>query len=170
MSNLVQILLNSLRTITTVETPTQSAGAFNSTFRKRSSNRTELAAARREGTRFMLRRPRSNQQETRAQYVAPGLLLQRLSPTPCTQSLRFTDTFVTRAGPSNPWSCFACRAFNRRTNASRTFLERQQMTEADDKSVGMVRVTVKLGPDQYDELFQYVREVGGWFDGERVLP
>jgi hypothetical protein len=35
------------------------------------------------------------------------------------------------------------------------FLERQQMTEAEDKSVGMVRV-----PDQYDELFQYVREVG----------
>jgi hypothetical protein len=24
----------------------------------------------------------------------------------------------------------------------------------------MVRVTVKLQPDQYDELFQYVREVG----------
>jgi hypothetical protein len=24
----------------------------------------------------------------------------------------------------------------------------------------MVRVTVKLRPDQYDELFQYVREVG----------
>jgi hypothetical protein len=34
------------------------------------------------------------------------------------------------------------------------------MTEAEDKSVGMVRVTVKLRPDQYDELFQYVREVG----------
>ena len=34
------------------------------------------------------------------------------------------------------------------------------MTGAEDKSVGMVRVTVKLRPDQYDELFQYVREVG----------
>jgi hypothetical protein len=34
------------------------------------------------------------------------------------------------------------------------------MTEEEDKSVGMVRVTVKLRPDQYDELFQYVREVG----------
>jgi hypothetical protein len=40
------------------------------------------------------------------------------------------------------------------------FLERQQMKEAGDKSGGMVRVTVKLQPDQYDELFQYVREVG----------
>jgi hypothetical protein len=34
------------------------------------------------------------------------------------------------------------------------------MKEAGDKSGGMVRVTVKLQPDQYDELFQYVREVG----------
>jgi hypothetical protein len=40
------------------------------------------------------------------------------------------------------------------------FLERQQMTEAEGKSVSMVRVTVKLRPDQYDELFQYVREIG----------
>ena len=40
------------------------------------------------------------------------------------------------------------------------FLERQQMKEAGDKSGGMVRVTVKLQPDQYDELFRYVREVG----------
>ena len=40
------------------------------------------------------------------------------------------------------------------------FLERQQMKEAEDKSVGMVRVTVKLRPNQYDELIQYVREVG----------
>jgi hypothetical protein len=34
------------------------------------------------------------------------------------------------------------------------------MQEAGDKSGGMVRVIVKLQPDQYDELFQYVREVG----------
>jgi hypothetical protein len=34
------------------------------------------------------------------------------------------------------------------------------MKEAGDKSGGMVRGTVKLQPDQYDELFQYVREVG----------
>jgi hypothetical protein len=34
------------------------------------------------------------------------------------------------------------------------------MTEAEDKSVAMARVTVKLRPDQYDELFQYMREVG----------
>jgi hypothetical protein len=34
------------------------------------------------------------------------------------------------------------------------------MTEAEGKSVSMVRVTVKLRPDQYDELFQYVREIG----------
>ena len=40
------------------------------------------------------------------------------------------------------------------------FLETQQMTEAEGKSVSMVRVTVKLRPDQYDELFQYVREIG----------
>jgi hypothetical protein len=40
------------------------------------------------------------------------------------------------------------------------FLERQQMREAEHKSSGMVRITVKLQPDQYDELFQYVREVG----------
>jgi hypothetical protein len=39
-------------------------------------------------------------------------------------------------------------------------LERRQMTEAQDKSIGMVRVTVKLRPDQYDELSQYVRKVG----------
>jgi hypothetical protein len=31
------------------------------------------------------------------------------------------------------------------------------MTEAEGKSVS---VTVKLRPDQYDELFQYVREIG----------
>jgi hypothetical protein len=122
VSNFVQILLNSLRRIRTIETPTQSARAFNSTFRMTSSNRTKLAAERRESTCvFMLRRSCSNRQETRAQYVAPRLLLQRSSPTPCTQSLRFTDTFVTPAGPSNPWSCFACRAFNRRTHASRAF-------------------------------------------------
>jgi hypothetical protein len=34
------------------------------------------------------------------------------------------------------------------------------MKEAEHKSSGMVRITVKLQPDQYDELFQYVREVG----------
>jgi hypothetical protein len=34
------------------------------------------------------------------------------------------------------------------------------MTEAEGKSVSMVRVTVMLQPDQYDELFQYVREIG----------
>jgi hypothetical protein len=34
------------------------------------------------------------------------------------------------------------------------------MQEAGDKSGGMVSVIVKLQPDQYDELFQYVREVG----------
>jgi hypothetical protein len=34
------------------------------------------------------------------------------------------------------------------------------MKEAEHKSSGMVRITVKLQHDQYDELFQYVREVG----------
>ena len=47
--------------------------------------------------------------------------LTEIEPHPRTPSLRFTDTSVTRAGPSNPWSCFVCRAFNRRTHASRTF-------------------------------------------------
>ena len=34
------------------------------------------------------------------------------------------------------------------------------MTKAQDKSAGMVRVTVKLRPDQYDELFRHVRKIG----------
>jgi hypothetical protein len=34
------------------------------------------------------------------------------------------------------------------------------MTDARDKSAGMVRITVKLRPDQYDELFRHVREIG----------
>jgi hypothetical protein len=36
----------------------------------------------------------------------------------------------------------------------------EEMTKAQDKSAGMVRITVKLRPDQYDELFCYVRELG----------
>ena len=31
------------------------------------------------------------------------------SPTPCTSTLRFTDTSVTCAALSNPWLCFARR-------------------------------------------------------------
>ena len=34
------------------------------------------------------------------------------------------------------------------------------MTDARDQSAGMVRITVKLRPDQYDELFRHVREIG----------
>ena len=34
------------------------------------------------------------------------------------------------------------------------------MTVARDKSADMVRITVKLRPDQYDEVFRYVREIG----------
>ena len=34
------------------------------------------------------------------------------------------------------------------------------MTDARDKSAGMVRITVKLRPDQYDEVFRHVREIG----------
>jgi hypothetical protein len=34
------------------------------------------------------------------------------------------------------------------------------MTGAKDKSAGMVRITVKLRPEQYDHLFRYVRQVG----------
>jgi hypothetical protein len=30
----------------------------------------------------------------------------------------------------------------------------------DEKSAGMVRITVKLRPDQYDEVFRHVREIG----------
>jgi len=36
----------------------------------------------------------------------------------------------------------------------------EQMTDARDKSAGMVRITVKLRPDQYDEVFRHVREIG----------
>jgi hypothetical protein len=51
--------------------------------------------------------------ETRVRYVAERPVLQRLSPTPCAQNLRFTDTPVSIAGLSNPWWCFARRRFNR---------------------------------------------------------
>lgn len=34
------------------------------------------------------------------------------------------------------------------------------MSDAQDKSGGMVRVIVRLRPEQYDELFRHVREVG----------
>ena len=36
----------------------------------------------------------------------------------------------------------------------------QQMTDAKDKSTGMVRIIVKLRHEQYDDLFRYVRQVG----------
>lgn len=42
---------------------------------------------------------------TRARYAELRPLLQRC--THCTSILIFTDTFVTAAGPSNPWLCFA---------------------------------------------------------------
>jgi hypothetical protein len=34
------------------------------------------------------------------------------------------------------------------------------MNDRQDKATGMVRVTVKLPPDQYDELFRHVHEIG----------
>jgi hypothetical protein len=34
------------------------------------------------------------------------------------------------------------------------------MTDAQDKSTGMVRIIVKLRPDQYDVLSWHVREIG----------
>jgi hypothetical protein len=34
------------------------------------------------------------------------------------------------------------------------------MIDAKDKSAGMLRVVVKVRPEQYDELFRYVREIG----------
>ena len=34
------------------------------------------------------------------------------------------------------------------------------MTDSKDKSTGMLRVVVKLRPEQYDELFHHVRGVG----------
>jgi hypothetical protein len=34
------------------------------------------------------------------------------------------------------------------------------MANAQDKPGGLVRVTVKLAPDQYDELFRHVRAIG----------
>jgi hypothetical protein len=43
---------------------------------------------------------------TPAPYAEPRPLLQRLSPTLCTSTLIFTDTFVTGADPSSRWLCF----------------------------------------------------------------
>jgi hypothetical protein len=34
------------------------------------------------------------------------------------------------------------------------------MTETDDKTGLTVRITVKLRPDEYDELFRHVRRIG----------
>ena len=55
---------------------------------------------------------------TRARYVGPRPLLQRLSRTLYTSILIFTDTFATVADPSNPWLCFAPgpRAFSMSRN------------------------------------------------------
>jgi hypothetical protein len=36
----------------------------------------------------------------------------------------------------------------------------QRMTEAEAKSTCTVRITVKLRPSEYDELFRHVREIG----------
>ena len=52
-------------------------------------------------------------QQIRAPCAAPRPLLQRLSRTLCTSSLRFTDTSVTGAGRSNRWLCFVRRRCNR---------------------------------------------------------
>ena len=45
-------------------------------------------------------------QQTRPRYAEPRPLLQRSSRL-YTSILIFTDTFVTAAGPSNRWLCFA---------------------------------------------------------------
>jgi len=91
----------------------QSAGAFNSTFKKTLIQRVlkphRTSVGRRESTCVFKMRRSCSSQETRAQYAAPRPLLQRLSPTLCTPILRFTDTSVTGAGRSNPWLCFARR-------------------------------------------------------------
>jgi hypothetical protein len=34
------------------------------------------------------------------------------------------------------------------------------MANTQDKSSGLIRVTVKLAPHQYDELFHHVRQIG----------
>jgi hypothetical protein len=34
------------------------------------------------------------------------------------------------------------------------------MANTQDKSSGLVRITVKLAPDQYDELFRHVHAIG----------
>ena len=34
------------------------------------------------------------------------------------------------------------------------------MANTQEKSSGLIRVTVKLAPDQYDKLFRHVREIG----------
>jgi hypothetical protein len=80
------------------------------------SHRTSVG--RKESTCVFKMRRSSSSQETRAQYAAPRLLLQRLSPTLCTPILRFTDTSVTGAGRSNPWLCFARRHLLQRPGLS----------------------------------------------------
>jgi hypothetical protein len=57
--------------------------------------------------------------KTRVRYAAPRPLLQRLSPTLCTPISKFTATFVTDAGPPNPWWRFADRRFSRRCSPIR---------------------------------------------------
>ena len=48
--------------------------------------------------------------------------LVEIEPPLCTSILRFTDTSVTGAGPSNPWLCFARRIPNFFSEPERNFL------------------------------------------------
>ena len=58
--------------------------------------------------KYMRFQDRSLKPRNARQVCGTGTLL-RVEPTLCTLILRFADTAVTGAGPSNPWSWFARR-------------------------------------------------------------
>jgi hypothetical protein len=86
--------------------------------------------------------------------------LTEIEPHPLHAKFEIHGYFCDTCGPIKSLVVLRLPRLQSKDSCESRFLERQQMTAAEDKSVGMVRVTVKLRPDQYDELFQYVREVG----------
>jgi hypothetical protein len=86
--------------------------------------------------------------------------LTEIEPHPLHAKFEIHGYLCDRCGPIKSLVVLRLPRLQSKDSREWQFLERQQMKEAGDKSGGMVRVTVKLQPDQYDELFQYVREVG----------
>jgi hypothetical protein len=86
--------------------------------------------------------------------------LTEIEPHPLHAKFEIHGYLCDRCGPIKSLVVLRLPRLQPKDSREWQFLERQQMKEAGDKSGGMVRVTVKLQPDQYDELFQYVREVG----------